>query len=48
MDSLQNEVRCPSDSHLSTSVIMMPRDTNPRGTIFGGVILSGFLSLTAC
>jgi acyl-CoA thioesterase YciA len=31
-----------SDSHLQpkTRVLMMPRDTNPAGTIFGGVILS--------
>jgi acyl-CoA thioesterase YciA len=31
-----------SDSvrHLAVKVVMMPRDTNPMGTIFGGVILS--------
>ena len=30
------------DSRLQpkTRVLMMPRDTNPAGTIFGGVILS--------
>ncbi len=26
--------------YLAIQVIMMPRDTNPHGTIFGGVILS--------
>ena len=30
----------PSDRHLAIKVVMMPRDTNPYGTIFGGVILS--------
>ncbi|HJN09337.1 MAG: hotdog domain-containing protein [Pirellulaceae bacterium] len=30
----------PSDRHLALKVVMMPRDTNPHGTIFGGVILS--------
>jgi acyl-CoA thioesterase YciA len=29
-----------SDSYLAIQVVMMPRDTNPGGTIFGGVILS--------
>src|SRR6516162_6303297 len=28
------------DSYLAIQVVMMPRDTNPQGTIFGGVILS--------
>src|SRR5947209_2384714 len=28
------------DSYLAIQVVMMPRDTNPHGTIFGGVILS--------
>src|SRR5262245_9685568 len=28
------------DDYLAIQVIMMPRDTNPRGTIFGGVVLS--------
>ena len=28
------------DRHLAIKVVMMPRDTNPHGTIFGGVILS--------
>lgn len=27
-------------SYLAIQVVMMPRDTNPHGTIFGGVILS--------
>jgi len=26
--------------YLATKITMMPRDTNPHGTIFGGVILS--------
>jgi acyl-CoA thioesterase YciA len=29
-----------ADSYLAIQVVMMPRDTNPHGTIFGGVILS--------
>src|SRR5437764_8200099 len=29
-----------SDPYLAIQVIMMPRDVNPHGTIFGGVILS--------
>lgn len=29
-----------SDRHLAIRVLMMPRDTNPYGTIFGGVLLS--------
>ena len=28
------------DNYLAIQVIMMPRDTNPMGSIFGGVILS--------
>ena len=28
------------DRHMALKVVMMPRDTNPHGTIFGGVILS--------
>src|SRR5436309_926455 len=28
------------DAYLAIQVVMMPRDTNPFGTIFGGVILS--------
>src|SRR5262245_37115679 len=28
------------DRYLAIKVIMMPRDTNPAGTIFGGVLLS--------
>jgi acyl-CoA thioesterase YciA len=28
------------DRHLALKVVMMPRDTNPHGTIFGGVLLS--------
>jgi len=29
-----------SELHLAIQVVMMPRDTNPLGSIFGGVILS--------
>lgn len=28
------------ERHMAIKVVMMPRDTNPHGTIFGGVILS--------
>ena len=30
----------PQERYLAVKVVMMPRDTNPHGTIFGGVILS--------
>ncbi len=30
----------PDDGYLAIKVVMMPRDTNPHGTIFGGVTLS--------
>jgi acyl-CoA thioesterase YciA len=30
----------PSERHLALKAVMMPRDTNPYGTIFGGVLLS--------
>jgi acyl-CoA thioesterase YciA len=30
----------PDDRHLALKTMMMPRDTNPFGTIFGGVLLS--------
>ena len=30
----------PNDRYLAVKVVMMPRDTNPHGTIFGGVLLS--------
>ena len=30
----------PGQRYLAVKVVMMPRDTNPYGTIFGGVILS--------
>lgn len=30
----------PDDRYLAIRVVMMPRDTNPHGTIFGGVVLS--------
>src|SRR5205085_429912 len=29
-----------ADTYLAIQVVMMPRDTNPHGTIFGGVIMS--------
>jgi acyl-CoA thioesterase YciA len=29
-----------SEPYLAIQVVMMPRDTNPSGTIFGGVLLS--------
>jgi acyl-CoA thioesterase YciA len=29
-----------SDPYTAIQVVMMPRDTNPSGTIFGGVLLS--------
>lgn len=28
-----------SDRYLALKTVMLPRDTNPHGTIFGGVIL---------
>ena len=28
------------DPYVAIQVVMMPRDTSPHGTIFGGVILS--------
>ena len=33
-----NEPSC--DRYLALKAVMMPRDTNPYGTIFGGVVLS--------
>lgn len=30
----------PDERYLAVKVVMMPRDTNPYGTIFGGVVLS--------
>jgi acyl-CoA thioesterase YciA len=29
-----------SDTYLAIQIIMMPKDVNPHGTIFGGVLLS--------
>ena len=29
-----------SDSYIAVQTVMMPKDTNPYGTIFGGVILA--------
>lgn len=37
---MSNAPSCPPDSCPSIRRIMMPRDTNAVGTIFGGVILS--------
>jgi len=31
---------CSDERYLALKTVMMPRDTNPYGTIFGGVILS--------
>src|SRR5438105_2718411 len=30
----------PTDPHLALKAVMMPYDTNPVGTVFGGVLLS--------
>jgi len=30
----------PEENYLAIKAVMMPRDTNPYGTIFGGVLLS--------
>jgi len=38
-DSNNNE-RCGSDGDLALRTTLLPKDTNPAGTIFGGVILS--------
>src|SRR5262245_9784040 len=32
--------RFPTPRYLAIKSVMMPRDTNPHGTIFGGVVLS--------
>jgi acyl-CoA thioesterase YciA len=32
--------KLPTQRYLALKAVMMPRDTNPHGTIFGGVILS--------
>ena len=32
--------RPSEERHLALKAVMMPRDTNPYGTIFGGVVLS--------
>ena len=46
MNAEQAEQCYPSDRQPSIRIIMMPRDTNPFGTIFGGVILS-YIDLSA-
>lgn len=33
-------VEPPMERYLAVKAVMMPRDTNPHGTIFGGVLLS--------
>lgn len=35
-----------AERYLATKVVMMPRDTNPAGTIFGGVLL-GHIDMAA-
>src|SRR5690348_12783613 len=35
-----NDVPAAADRYLAVKAIMMPRDTNPYGAIFGGVLLS--------
>jgi acyl-CoA thioesterase YciA len=40
MSAAQTEAQYPRDRQPSIRVVMMPRDTNALGTIFGGVILS--------
>lgn len=39
-DTIQTEAIYPSGRQHSILVVMMPRDPNPLGTIFGGVIMS--------
>ena len=46
MKAEKGEPCYPSDRQPSIRIIMMPRDTNPFGTIFGGVILS-YIDLSA-
>jgi acyl-CoA thioesterase YciA len=40
MNPKQTKARYPVDRQPSIRVVLMPRDVNPLGTIFGGVILS--------
>ena len=40
MKSVSNSASDPDQRRLALRVVMMPRDTNQYGTIFGGVILS--------
>ena len=40
MATQSKAVRPNEARHLALKVMMMPRDTNPYGTIFGGVLLS--------
>ena len=35
-----SEATCPPSGDPAIRVVMLPRDTNAAGTIFGGVILS--------
>jgi acyl-CoA thioesterase YciA len=39
---MSNDVTAAESRHLAIKAVMMPRDTNPHGTIFGGVLLSYF------
>jgi acyl-CoA thioesterase YciA len=36
----ESMIAVPTERYLAIKVVMMPRDTNPMGTIFGGVLLS--------
>jgi acyl-CoA thioesterase YciA len=38
--TLENDLVFPQDQQPAIRLVMMPRDTNALGTIFGGVILS--------
>ena len=37
---MDDTTHSPGERYLAIKVVMMPRDTNPHGTIFGGVLLS--------
>lgn len=39
-DPVMSEFPAVDEPHLALRVLMMPRDTNHQGTIFGGIILS--------
>ena len=42
------EIDDGGDRHLAIKVVMMPRDTNRYGTIFGGVLLGAFFKTIPC